>query len=133
MRSASNSVSSASITLPVLGVPLPPPSTMVHQPRRMQRQVANSRPRRYAAPKEVVPMGNPFVHVELHTNDVKRAREFYSKLFEWKLKDEPMPGGGAYTMIEVGTGTGGGMTINQAPGTDRKSTRLNSSHVSISY
>ena len=47
-------------------------------------------------------MGNPFVHVELHTNDVKRAREFYSKLFEWKLKDEPMPGGGAYTMIEVG-------------------------------
>ena len=62
-------------------------------------------------------MGNPFVHVELHTNDVKRAREFYSKLFEWKLKDEPMPGGGAYTMIEVGTGTGGGMTINQAPGT----------------
>jgi len=62
-------------------------------------------------------MGNPFVHVELHTNDVKRAREFYSKLFEWKLKDEPMPGGGAYTMIEVGTGTGGSMTINQAPGT----------------
>ena len=83
----------------------------------MQRQVANSRPRRYAAPKEVVPICNPFVHVELHTNDVKRAREFYSKLFEWKLKDEPMPGGGAYTMIEVGTGTGGGMTINQAPGT----------------
>ena len=29
----------------------------------------------------------------------------------------PMPGGGTYTMIEVGTGTGGSMTINQAPGT----------------
>ena len=28
-----------------------------------------------------------------------------------------MPGGGTYTMIEVGTGTGGSMTINQAPGT----------------
>jgi len=62
-------------------------------------------------------MGNPFVHAELHTNDVKQAREFYSKLFDWKLQDVPMPGGGTYTMIEVGTGTGGGMTINQAPGT----------------
>jgi hypothetical protein len=62
-------------------------------------------------------MGNPFVHVELHTNDLKRAREFYSKLFDWKLQDAPMPGGGTYTMIEVGTGTGGGMMTSQAPGT----------------
>ena len=61
-------------------------------------------------------MGNPFVHVELHTNDLKRAREFYSKLFDWKLQDAPMPGGGTYTMIEVGTGTGGGMMTSQAPG-----------------
>jgi len=61
-------------------------------------------------------MGNPFVHAELHTNDVKRAREFYSKLFDWKLQDMPMPGGGTYTMIEVGSGTGGGMMTNQAPG-----------------
>jgi uncharacterized protein len=62
-------------------------------------------------------MGNPFVHVELHTNDLPRAREFYSKLFDWKLQDMPMPGGGgSYTMIEVGTGTGGGMTTNPAPG-----------------
>jgi len=62
-------------------------------------------------------MGNPFVHVELHTNDLKRAREFYSKLFDWKLQDAPMPGGGSYTLIEVGSGTGGGMMTNQAPGT----------------
>jgi len=34
-----------------------------------------------------------------------------------ELQDMPMPGGGTYTMIEVGTGTGGSMTINQAPGT----------------
>ena len=61
-------------------------------------------------------MTNAFVHVELHTNDLKRAREFYSRLFDWKLKDEPMPGGGSYTMIEVGSGTGGGMMTNQAPG-----------------
>jgi uncharacterized protein len=62
-------------------------------------------------------MGNPFVHVELHTNDLPRAREFYSKLFDWKLPEMPMPGGGSYTMIEVGTGTGGGMMSNPAPGT----------------
>jgi uncharacterized protein len=62
-------------------------------------------------------MANPFVHVELHTNDVARAKEFYSRLFNWELKDVPMPGGLSYTMIEVGTGTGGGITVNQAPGT----------------
>jgi len=62
-------------------------------------------------------MANPFVHVELHTNDVKKAKDFYTKLFGWKLEDAPMPGGsGAYTMISVGEGTGGGMMTNQAPG-----------------
>jgi len=62
-------------------------------------------------------MANPFVHVELHTNDLARAKEFYSKLFTWKLQDMPMPGGGSYTMIDVCGGTGGGMMVNQAPGT----------------
>ena len=62
-------------------------------------------------------MANPFVHVELHTNNLARAKEFYSKLFSWKLQDMPMAGGGSYTMIDVGGGTGGGMMVNQAPGT----------------
>lgn len=61
-------------------------------------------------------MANPFVHVELHTNDLKGAREFYAKLFGWKLNDVPMPGGAGYTMIDVGGGTGGGMMGNQVPG-----------------
>ena len=61
-------------------------------------------------------MANPFVHVELHTNDLARAKDFYSRLFSWKLQDMPMPGGGSYTMIDVGGGTGGGMMVNQAPG-----------------
>lgn len=61
-------------------------------------------------------MPNPFVHVELHTNDLKRAREFYTKLFGGKLNDVLMPGG-AYTIIDVGGGTGGGMIVNQAAGT----------------
>ena len=55
-------------------------------------------------------MANPFVHVELHTQDLPKARQFYSSLFGWKLEDMPMPGGGGtYTMIGVGEGTGGGM------------------------
>jgi uncharacterized protein len=62
-------------------------------------------------------MANPFVHVELHTSDLKRAKEFYGKLFDWKLEDVPMPGGsGSYTMIQPGSGTAGGMTAHQAPG-----------------
>jgi len=61
-------------------------------------------------------MANPFVHVELHTNDIAKAKTFYSKLFGWKLKDMPMPGGDSYTMIEVGEGTGGGMMKAQPPG-----------------
>lgn len=56
-------------------------------------------------------MANPFVHVELHTKDLPKARKFYSELFGWKLQDMPMPdGSGSYTMIDVGEGVGGGMT-----------------------
>ena len=55
-------------------------------------------------------MGNPFVHVELQTPDLARAKAFYSSLFDWKLTDVPMPGADmVYTMVEVGAGTGGGM------------------------
>lgn len=54
-------------------------------------------------------MANPFVHIELHTGDLDKAKAFYSKLFNWELQDMPMPGGGTYTMINVGEGTGGGM------------------------
>lgn len=62
-------------------------------------------------------MAHPFVHVELHTNDLARAKDFYTRLFGWKLQDAPMPGGGGtYTMIDVGDGTGGGMMANPTPG-----------------
>jgi uncharacterized protein len=54
-------------------------------------------------------MGNPFVHIELTTSDVGRAKSFYKSLFDWKLKDVPMGGGQTYTMVDVGNGTGGGM------------------------
>lgn len=60
-------------------------------------------------------MANPFVHIELQTKDLARSKEFYSRLFDWKLTDEPMPDGGTYTMINVGEGTGGGMFANPDP------------------
>jgi predicted enzyme related to lactoylglutathione lyase len=62
-------------------------------------------------------MGNPFVHVELNTTDVAKAKAFYGKLFDWKLEDTPMGGGsGVYTMINVGEGTGGGLMKHPMPG-----------------
>jgi len=59
-------------------------------------------------------MGNAFVHVELATSDVDKAKSFYSSLFDWELEDVPMDGG-AYTMIKVGEGTGGGIMKNLVP------------------
>jgi uncharacterized protein len=62
-------------------------------------------------------MANPFVHVELNTTDVPKAKAFYSKLFDWKLEDVPMDDDiGTYTMINVGEGTGGGMMKQLMPG-----------------
>jgi predicted enzyme related to lactoylglutathione lyase len=62
-------------------------------------------------------VSNPFCHVELNTTDVKKAKDFYTKLFDWKLEDVPAPTpDGAYTMINVGKGTGGGLMKNPIPG-----------------
>jgi hypothetical protein len=54
-------------------------------------------------------MANPFVHVELNTTDVGKAKEFYGWLFDWKLEDLPMGVMGTYTTIGVGGGTSGGI------------------------
>ncbi len=54
-------------------------------------------------------MANPFVHIELATTDIAKARSFYQTLFGWKLDDVDMGSGMTYTMIGVGEGTGGGM------------------------
>jgi len=60
-------------------------------------------------------MANPFVHVELSTTDLSKAKTFYGQLFDWKMRDLPMPQG-SYTIIEVGEGTGGGMMKQPIPG-----------------
>lgn len=59
-------------------------------------------------------MGNPFVHVELMSTDVGKAKTFYGKMFDWTLDDIPM-GDMTYTMIRVGEGIGGGLMKNPIP------------------
>ena len=63
-------------------------------------------------------MANPFVHVELNTSDLGKAKAFYAALFDWKLEDMPMPStpSGMYTMIDVGAGAAGGMHAHPLPG-----------------
>jgi len=57
-------------------------------------------------------MANPFVHVELVTTDVAKAKTFYTGLFDWQLEEVP---GMDYTLIKVGTGTGGGIMKTVEP------------------
>jgi predicted enzyme related to lactoylglutathione lyase len=59
-------------------------------------------------------MANAFVHNELNTQDVGKAKAFYSKLFDWKLED--MAGGMEYTLIKVGEATAGGIMKHPMPG-----------------
>ena len=61
-------------------------------------------------------MGNPFVHLELNTTDVDRAKAFYGKLFDWEMKDMSLPVG-TYTTVDVGKGTGGGIMAQLMPDT----------------
>ena len=61
-------------------------------------------------------MANPFVHVELHTTDPAKAKDFYGRLFTWKMEDMQMGPGMTYTMLKPGEGTGGGLMKQMAPG-----------------
>ncbi len=57
-------------------------------------------------------MANPFVHIELHTQDTEKAKKFYGELFDWTLEEYPDMN---YTIINVGEGTGGGMMKSPTP------------------
>jgi len=59
-------------------------------------------------------MANPFTYSELHSKDVKRARAFYSQLFDWKLAPVPVPGR-EYLMVEAGGESQGGLTVLRDP------------------
>jgi uncharacterized protein len=59
-------------------------------------------------------MPNAFVHVELNTQDVGRAKQFYQQLFRWEMEDVAMGPDGKYTLIKTG-GTGGGILKHPDP------------------
>ena len=42
-----------------------------------------------------------FSWVELSTTDPNAAKSFYTGLFGWQPEDNPMPGDGVYTMLNV--------------------------------
>ena len=54
-------------------------------------------------------MSNPFVHLELSTSDVSKAKAFYTGLFGWEITDNDMGGGMIYSTFKPDSGPGGGM------------------------
>lgn len=57
-------------------------------------------------------MGNPFVHLDLSTDDIGAAKKFYKSVFDWRFKDFPQM---QWSGIDVGKGVGGGIGKKQMP------------------
>jgi uncharacterized protein len=55
-------------------------------------------------------MSNPFVHLELNTPDLAKAKAFYGELFGWQFQDMNMGASGIYSTFKPSEGPGGGMT-----------------------
>jgi predicted enzyme related to lactoylglutathione lyase len=54
------------------------------------------------------PQSNPVVHLELHTGDLARAREFYGSLCGWR-PEQVAAGECSYWAMELAEGFGGGI------------------------
>ena len=53
-----------------------------------------------------------FSWCELMTSDMDAAKDFYQKLFGWRLDEEPMGEGKTYTVIKAGERQIGGIMLN---------------------
>ena len=61
-------------------------------------------------------MSQPFVHLELNTPDLAKAKDFYGKLVGWTFQDMDMGPGGTYSVFKPASGPGGGIfTVPDAP------------------
>lgn len=58
-------------------------------------------------------MSNPFVHLELNTPDMGKAKSFYGEMFGWIFQDMDMGPGGIYSTFKPASGPGGGMMSMQ--------------------
>jgi uncharacterized protein len=54
-------------------------------------------------------MSNPFVHLELCTQDVQQAKDFYTGLFGWTFTDSNMGNDMIYSTFKPDQGPGGGL------------------------
>jgi uncharacterized protein len=55
-------------------------------------------------------MANPFVHLELNTPDLAKAKTFYSALFGWEFQDNEMSPTMIYSTFKPDEAPGGGIT-----------------------
>jgi len=53
-------------------------------------------------------MSNPFVHLELCTQDTQKAKDFYASLFGWSFTENDM-GNMIYSTFKPSSGPGGGI------------------------
>jgi uncharacterized protein len=72
-------------------------------------------------------MGNPFIHLELNTDDPGKAKHFFQELFDWSFEDVPMGPDATYTLIRTGGEAGGG--IFRKPTAEMPTTWLTYVHV----
>lgn len=54
-------------------------------------------------------MANPFVHLELNTPDMAKAKAFYGEMFGWQFNDMDMGQHGVYSTFKPDNGPGGGV------------------------
>ncbi len=59
-------------------------------------------------------MENSFCHIELNSNDPKKAKEFYKEMFTWEYEEHNMDVG-EYTIIKTGKEPYGGIFKNPVP------------------
>ena len=76
-----------------------------------------AKPQAAASQSAPPPKPGSFVWHELMTGDTNRAKDFYSRLFGWKMQDDEMMPGFIYTMISnKGEMLGGMMAITPEQG-----------------
>lgn len=64
-------------------------------------------------------MSNRPVHFEIHADNIERCKDFYTKVFGWKVIPYPMPDGTTYWALDTGSkeelGINGGLVERKGP------------------